>query len=151
MNCNAPNLAQKGFITAMKTNAEATATENTANVAEQGAQVAAPNATSKKGASRQKGAPRGQQRAKAAKPATKPKANKKDKAGAKPTAAREGTVKAMVIALMQAKGGTTIDEIRRVTKWQPHTIRGFVSILGKHGMKIESRRREDGVRVYEVK
>ena len=48
-----------------------------------------------------------------------------------------------------AIGALRLDEIRKVTKWQAHTIRGFVSLLGsKHGIKVESTRREDGARVY---
>ena len=35
--------------------------------------------------------------------------------------------------------------------WRPHTVRGLISPLGtKQGMKIESRRREDGTRVCEA-
>jgi hypothetical protein len=87
---------------------------------------------------------------KAAKPAPKAKAAKGKKAAAgKP---REGTHKAEVIALMQRKGGATLDEIMKTTGWQKHTVRGFISILGsKGGMKISSTRREsDDARVYEA-
>ena len=39
----------------------------------------------------------------------------------------------------------------KITGWQKHTVRGFVSILGsKGGMKIQSSKREDGSRVYEA-
>jgi predicted transcriptional regulator len=56
-----------------------------------------------------------------------------------------------VIAMMQRKGGATLDEVTKHTGWQKHTVRGFISILGsKHGMKIKSTRREDGARVYEA-
>lgn len=139
------------------TNNEATTTTQTAAVAQPGAAVASEAAPTKNGASKKKGAPHSQKRAKAAKPASrpaKPKAPKKDRhptpAGER-SVAREGTAKAQVIALLQRKGGVTLDEIRKATGWQPHTVRGFVSILGsKHGMKIESSRREDGARVYEA-
>ena len=135
------------------TNNEAATANQTAVVASPGAQVAPAKAPSKKGATQKKGAPKGQKRAKAAKPVAKPKQQKKGQptpAGEKP-AAREGTAKAKVIALLQRKDGATLDEIMKTTKWKPHTVRGLISILGsKHGMKIESRRREDGARVYEV-
>jgi len=47
--------------------------------------------------------------------------------------------KAEVIAMMRRAKGATLDEIMKVTSWQRHTVRGFVSILGsKGGQKIES-------------
>ena len=37
------------------------------------------------------------------------------------------------------------------TGWQPHTVRGFVSILGrKEGEKVESSKNEAGDRVYRI-
>ena len=86
---------------------------------------------------------------KSAKPAAKAKAAKGKKAGAgKP---REGTHKAEVIAMLQRKGGATLEEIVKATGWQKHTVRGFISILGsKGGMKVTSTRREDGARMYEA-
>jgi hypothetical protein len=100
-----------------------------------------------------------QVKAEAAKPAKTPKAKKAaTKKTTKPvktakkeaTTSREGTAKARVIAMMQRKGGATLDSIMKETGWQKHTVRGFISILGsKHGLKIESSKREsDGARVY---
>jgi transcription initiation factor IIE alpha subunit len=65
---------------------------------------------------------------------------------------REGTHKADVIAMIQRKGGATLDEIMKTTGWQKHTVRGFISILGsKGGIKVTSTRREsDGARVYDA-
>src|SRR6478672_9826815 len=65
---------------------------------------------------------------------------------------REGTHKAQVIAMLQRKGGASLEEIMKATNWQKRTVRGFISILGsKGGMKITSTRREsDGARVYEA-
>jgi transcription initiation factor IIE alpha subunit len=63
--------------------------------------------------------------------------------------AREGTHRVQVIALIQRKGGATLDEIMKATGWQKHTVCGFISILGsKGGIKVTSTRREsDGARV----
>jgi len=138
------------------TNAEAITTENAAAVAEQGANVAPEKASSKKGATPKKGPPKGQKAAKAAKPKKGAKAlsKKVSNPAAKKAASggREGGKKAEVIAMMQRKGGATLDEIVKATRWQRHTVRGFISILGsKHGMKIKSTRREsDKARVYEA-
>jgi len=88
--------------------------------------------------------------AKSAKATPKAKAAKGKKAAA--GTPREGTHKAQVIAMLQRKGGATLEAIMEATGWQKHTVRGFISILGsKGGMKIASTRREsDGARVYEA-
>ena len=42
-------------------------------------------------------------------------------------------------------------EIMKATDWQPHTVRGFVSILGsKGGEKIESSKNASGERMYKI-
>jgi hypothetical protein len=41
--------------------------------------------------------------------------------------------KAAVIAMMKRAKGATLAEIVQATSWQPHTVRGFVSILGSKG------------------
>jgi hypothetical protein len=59
--------------------------------------------------------------------------------------------KAEVIALMERAKGATLPEIRKATGWQPHTVRGFVSILGsKGGEKIESSKNAAGERTYKI-
>ena len=168
------------------TNTEASTTTQTAAVAEQGANVAPPKATSTKATSRKKGAPKAkaaagtaarvaemvsatnlspaaavaQVKAKASKPKTKKgtkpanagKSAKAAKAKSEAATLRTGTAKARVIAMMQRKGGASLESIMKETGWQAHTCRGFISILGsKHGMKITSTKREsDGARVYSV-
>ena len=37
---------------------------------------------------------------------------------------------------MKRVKGATLAEIMAATKWQAHTVRGFVSILGKGGEKM---------------
>src|SRR5271168_1857787 len=70
------------------------------------------------------------------KPANKPKTDRANK-------------KAEVIALMKRAKGATLAEIMAATKWQAHTVRGFVSILGsKGGKKIESSKNAAGERTY---
>ena len=57
--------------------------------------------------------------------------------------------KAEVIAMLRRTKGATLAEIMAAMKWQAHTVRGFVSILGsKGGEKIESSRSESGERTY---
>jgi hypothetical protein len=68
--------------------------------------------------------------AKKAKPVKK--AGPAKKTATKPKADRANN-KAEVIALMKRAKGATLAEIMAVTKWQAHTVRGFVSILGSKG------------------
>jgi hypothetical protein len=86
--------------------------------------------------------------AKKAKPAKKTARAKKQ--AAKPKVDRANR-KAEVIALMKRAKGATLAEIMAATKWQAHTVRGFVSILGsKGGEKIESSKNAAGERTYKI-
>jgi hypothetical protein len=69
-----------------------------------------------------------------------------------PKAPREGTAKGTVLAMIQRPGGATLDEIRAATEWQPHTVRGFISVVPKRaGLTVTSTRRpNDKARVYEA-
>jgi hypothetical protein len=72
------------------------------------------------------------------------------KAAAKPNADRTNK-KADVIAMMKRAKGATLPEIMKATGWQPHTVRGFVSILGsKGGEKIESSKSAADERTYKI-
>jgi hypothetical protein len=78
------------------------------------------------------------------------KAGRARKAAGNPTA-EPSNKKAEVIALMKRAKGATLAEIMAVTKWQAHTVRGFISILGSNGgEKIESSKNEPGDRVYRI-
>jgi hypothetical protein len=84
---------------------------------------------------------------KKAKPAKKASRAKK---AAKPKVDRTNK-KAEVIAMMKRAKGATLAEIIKATDWQPHTVRGFVSILGsKGGEKIESSKNPAGDRTYRI-
>ena len=125
------------------TNVEAT--EKSAAVAEQGAHVAPESAPSKKGASRKKGAPKGQKAAKVRKK-SKPVRTKQ---ATLPHAESKG---AKILALIRRPKGATLAELAKLTGWQNHSIRGFLSgaVSKKMGLTVESARREDGERVYSI-
>jgi Protein of unknown function (DUF3489) len=81
------------------------------------------------------------------------KGSAKMKASPKAAAApRANTKTAKVIALLRAKNGATLKAIMRVTGWQAHSVRGFISgQLGKKmGLRVRSLER-DGERVYLLK
>lgn len=93
-------------------------------------------------------------RARSAKKATPGKAGKPGKkagkANDKPAGDRTNK-KAEVIAMMKRTKGATLAEIVEATAWQPHTVRGFVSILGsKGGETVESSKNAAGDRVYKI-
>jgi hypothetical protein len=139
-------------------NAEATATDTAATVAEQGATVAPEKAPSKKGASQKKGAPKGQHGAKGGK--TKAAANRKAKtrkkvaklAGVKKANAPRAESKgAQILALIGRAKGATLAEIMKATDWQAHSVRGFLSTAAKkHKLNIESTKNEAGERTYKI-
>lgn len=88
---------------------------------------------------------------KKAAPAKKAPKAKDGATGAKP-AAREGSRKAELMALLQRTGGATLAELMTTSGWQAHSVRGFLSgtIGKKMGLKIDSAKREDGTRVYSI-
>jgi hypothetical protein len=115
-----------------------------ARAAKQKPDVAPTKGKSGKKATPAKKAPRAE---KSAKPAKATKAPKSEKGGV-----REGSKTATVLALLQRAKGATLAEIMEATSWQAHSVRGFISgTLGKKmGLKVESTKRDDGIRVYTV-
>ena len=52
---------------------------------------------------------------------------------------------------MRRPRGATLAEIMAATGWQKHTVRGFVSILGKKGeAQVESSKNSAGERSYKI-
>ena len=141
---------RKGYETNM-TNAE---TNTAATVAEQGAHVAPEKGPSKKGANRKKGAPKGHKNAKGAKPKKAAKATKQSaKPERKANSPRAESKGAKILALIRRPKGATLAELAKLTGWQNHSIRGFLSgaVGKKMGLTVDSARREDGKRVYSIK
>lgn len=70
----------------------------------------------------------------------------------KPPAQRAGTKQAMLIAMLQAPAGATMDEITAATGWLPHTARGAMfGALGKQlGLAVTSAKEDVRGRVYRI-
>jgi Protein of unknown function (DUF3489) len=137
---------------------KAEATDTAATVAEQGATVAPQKAPLKTGASQIKGAPKGHKAAKG--PKTKPAAKKKAKVGKKvaklarikkastPRAESKG---AKILVLIGRAKGASLAEIMKITDWQAHSVRGFLSTAAKkHKLNIESAKNDSGERTYKI-
>jgi len=59
---------------------------------------------------------------------------------------------AQILEMIRRSKGASLGEIQKVTGWQAHSVRGFLSTAAKkHGVKIESRRSEAGERVYQAR
>ena len=89
---------------------------------------------------------------KAPKTAPKAKAARQGKA-AKEKGVREGSKTQTILELLKRPGGVTSKELMKVTGWQPHSLRGFLSgtVGKKMGLAVVSTKGEDGERSYSVK
>ena len=79
----------------------------------------------------------------------RPKAAEKPKSGTSPSV-RKGTKQSLLIELLTAKDGATIDQIVKATGWQVHSVRGAISgaLKKKLGLTVTSEVVEGRGRVY---
>jgi hypothetical protein len=65
---------------------------------------------------------------------------------------RAGTKQAMLIEMLRAKTGATIDEIVAATGWLPHTVRGAIAgaLKKKLGLDVTSEKVEGRGRIYHI-
>ena len=73
-------------------------------------------------------------------------------AAPKPPTQRAGTKQALLISLLQAPEGTTMEAMMAATSWKPHTLRGTMSgaLSKKLGLIVTSAKESDGARVYRI-
>ena len=82
--------------------------------------------------------------------ATRKKATSARKSAKKTARPAKGDGKGhQLLAMISRKDGATLPELMKALKWQKHSVRGAVSILGKHH-KIVSEN-VDGVRTYKLR
>ena len=88
---------------------------------------------------------------KAGKKASAPK--KAPKGAKKATGVRDGSKTATILDLLKRKDGVTLKELMKVSGWQAHSVRGFLSgTVGKKlGLAVTSTKGEEGERTYSVK
>jgi hypothetical protein len=102
---------------------------------------------------REKAAPSRDVRPRSTKPAKatrKAKAQKKVARDAK--GPREGSKTSIILDLIRRPKGATLEELMTAAGWQVHSVRGFLSaVVGKKmKLKLESSKREDGKRLYQL-
>jgi len=91
-------------------------------------------------------------RARASRPSAKPVGRtSKPKRQGQPTA-RKGTKTAKILALLGRADGASLQELRKATGWQAHSVRGFLSgaLKKKMGLRVGSTKRDTGERAYRV-
>lgn len=83
-------------------------------------------------------------------PKTSPHRKTRDTLGS--ATPKKGTKAEAVIKLLGSKRGATIDDLSKLTGWQAHSVRGFLSATVKRRMalKIVSEHDKDGVRHYRI-
>ena len=58
----------------------------------------------------------------------------------------------LILALLKQLDGATLEQLMKTTGWQAHSVRGFLSILGKKkGLAVESTKSAEGERTYRIK
>ena len=55
-----------------------------------------------------------------------------------------------VIKLISRNSGATVEQIQKVTDWQPHSVRAALTGLRKKGHEIERDKNTKGVTIYRV-
>jgi len=81
------------------------------------------------------------------------KGAKRAKVPEKAVGARQGSKTERVLDLLKRPGGVTTKELMKMTGWQPHSVRGFLSgtVGKKMRLAVTSTKGEDGERTYSVK
>jgi hypothetical protein len=121
-----------------------------ATVAEQGAPAAPVKASSKKQAIASKVAPKAHPLAKGVK--SKNDTRRTAKTAKPQPGPRPGSKGAKVLALLARANGASLTELMKATKWQAHSVRGFLSTASrKHRVTIESFKNDKGARIYRIK
>ena len=74
----------------------------------------------------------------------------KDSTDGGATSPRAGTKQALVIEILSAKKGATLDTLIGATGWLPHTTRAALTGLRKRGFSIERTREEGSDSIYRI-
>ena len=80
-------------------------------------------------------------------------ARKSPKRPRKTKSAHAGSKTKKILDLLKRPGGVTAKELMKITGWQSHSVRGFLSgnVGRKMGLTVTSIKGEDGERSYSIK
>ncbi|MFO1167569.1 MAG: DUF3489 domain-containing protein [Rhodoblastus sp.] len=76
--------------------------------------------------------------------------SQKEATGSSGSQPRDGSKQAIVISMLSAKGGATIEALIDATGWLPHTTRAALTGLRKRGFEIERSRDVGEASVYRI-
>lgn len=62
----------------------------------------------------------------------------------------KSTKKNTVVKLLSRPQGATVEQMRKATGWQPHSVRATLTGLRKIGLGIDRDRDAEGVSVYKI-
>ena len=85
--------------------------------------------------------------------AQKPAARqRKSRKASSQSALLPGSKHDQVLALLRRKLGASLEEMQKVTGWQVHSVRGFLSgtVRKRLGLKLQSSNPKDGKRRYSI-
>ena len=70
----------------------------------------------------------------------------------KATPPERGTKTAKILALLKRPGGASLQQLRKATGWEAHSVRGFLSgtLKKKMGLRVTSTKVPDGDRTYRI-
>lgn len=89
--------------------------------------------------------------AKTAAKARKQSSSRRSSKKATPGLVRAGTKQATAIEMLRSSGGTTIEALMKATRWQQHSVRGFLAGVVRKRLKLNlDSSVVDGQRVYRV-
>jgi len=95
---------------------------------------------------------RAPKRTQADRPARSPKKAKHTVLAKKAATPERGTKTAKILALLRRPGGASLEQLRKATGWQAHSVRGFLSgtLKKKMGLRVASTKLQDGQRSYRI-
>jgi hypothetical protein len=95
---------------------------------------------------------RAPKRGQATRPAAVTKKVKHAVPAKKAAPAERGTKKAKILALLKRPGGASLQQLRKATGWQAHSVRGFLSgtLKKKMGLRVVSTKPQEGERTYRI-
>jgi hypothetical protein len=78
--------------------------------------------------------------------------NAKTKHARQSSTPRRGSKKDKILGLLKRPGGASLQQLRKATGWQAHSLRGFLSgtLKKKMGLRVHSAKLPDGARTYRV-
>jgi uncharacterized protein DUF3489 len=95
---------------------------------------------------------RAPKRGQADRPAVPTKKAKQAVPAKKAAPPERGTKTAKILALLKRPAGASLQQLRKATGWQAHSVRGFLSgtLKKKMGLRVTSTKVPDGDRTYRI-